>query len=69
MSYPCFAQSQYSKVINPFEANVPFFYLLETNVNFNSFQANDPFPYPLKTSENVWFSDFFRGMQKDHWLK
>ena len=26
------------------------------------FQANVPFIYPLKTSENLWFSDVFRGV-------
>ena len=27
----------------------------------NPFYANVPFLYPLKTSENLWFSDVFRG--------
>ena len=27
----------------------------------NPFHANFPFLYPLKTSENLWFSDVFRG--------
>ena len=31
---------------------------------FNPFHATDLFWYPLKTSENVWFSDVFKGYQK-----
>ena len=32
------------------------------DINFpNLLQANVPFLYPLKTSENLWFSDVFRG--------
>ena len=31
---------------------------------FNPFQANIPFLYPLKRSENLWFSDLFRGYRK-----
>ena len=31
---------------------------------FNPFQANVPFLYPLKTSENLWFSEVFRGYRK-----
>ena len=27
----------------------------------NLFHASDHFLYPLKTSENLWFSDVFRG--------
>ena len=37
---------------------------------FNPFQANVPFLYPLKTSDNLWFSDVFRGgggIEKKHW--
>ena len=30
----------------------------------NPFHATDLFWYPLKTSENLWFSDVFRGYQK-----
>ena len=30
----------------------------------NPFHATDLFWYPLKTSENLWFSDVFRGCQK-----
>ena len=30
----------------------------------NPFHAIDLFWYPLKTSENLWFSDVFRGYQK-----
>ena len=33
-------------------------------VTFNPFHAIDLFWYPLKTSENLWFSDVFRGYQK-----
>ena len=28
---------------------------------FNRFSANVPLLYPLKTSENIWFSNDFRG--------
>ena len=31
---------------------------------FNSFFATDLFLYPLKTSENLWFSNNFRGYRK-----
>ena len=31
---------------------------------FNPFHATDLFWCPLKTSENLWFSDVFRGYQK-----
>ena len=35
---------------------------------FNPFQANVPFLYPLKTSDNLWFSDVFRGgIEKNYW--
>ena len=30
----------------------------------NPFHASGLFWYPLKTSENLWFSDVFRGYQK-----
>ena len=30
----------------------------------NLFHATGLFPYPLKTSENLWFSDVFRGYRK-----
>ena len=30
----------------------------------NPFVPNVPFLYPLKTSENLWFSNVFRGYQK-----
>ena len=30
----------------------------------NPFHDTDLFRYPLKTSENLWFSDVFRGYQK-----
>ena len=36
----------------------------EKNDVFNLFHANGLFWYPLKTSENLWFSDVFRGYQK-----
>lgn len=26
-----------------------------------------PFLYPLKTSQNIWFSDVFRGYKKGYW--
>ena len=29
------------------------------------FQVNFSFLYPLKTSENLWFSDVFRGYRKE----
>ena len=28
---------------------------------FNPFKPDVPFQYSLKTSENLWFSDVFRG--------
>ena len=38
------------------------------HVYINPFQANTPFLYPLKTSENLWFSDVFRGyIRMEHW--
>ena len=30
-------------------------------LHFNPFHATDLFWYPLKTSENLWYSDVFRG--------
>ena len=30
----------------------------------NAFHAFDIFLYPLKTSENIWFSDNFKGVDK-----
>ena len=33
-------------------------------VNINPFFTSVPFLYPLKTSENLWFSDVFRGCKK-----
>ena len=43
-------------LFNPFHVNT---------IYFNAFQystaSNVPFLYPLKTSENLWFSDNFRG--------
>ena len=35
-----------------------------TPFSFNPFHATDLFWYPLETSENLWFSDVFRGYQK-----
>ena len=38
---------------------------IQTNKNIlNPFAPNAPFLYPLKTSENVTFSDVFRGYRK-----
>ena len=39
-------------------------YHLQHLKHFNPFHANDLFWYSLKTSENLWFSDVFRGHQK-----
>ena len=33
------------------------------------FWSSVPFVYPLKTSENLWFSDVFRGIGMQHWAK
>ena len=38
----------------------------------NPVQSNVSFLYPLKTSENLWFSDVFRGyriIEMEHWAK
>ena len=40
---------------------VPRFHL---SYEVNPFQANVLLLYPLKTSENLWFSDDFRGYRK-----
>ena len=32
----------------------------------NPFLPNVPFLIPLKTSENLWFSDVFRGIKREH---
>ena len=32
-----------------------------TEIHFNPFSTNVPLLYPLKTSENLWFSDVFKG--------
>ena len=37
------------------------FITLYVQFHFNLFSTNIPLLYPLKTSENVRFSDFFRG--------
>ena len=37
---------------------------LQTSVLFNPFAPNARFLYPLKTSENLRFSDVFRGKRK-----
>ena len=39
---------------------------LASNV-LNAFHATGLFRYPLKTSENLWFSDIFRGVERDQW--
>ena len=33
-------------------------------ISFNPFHANGLFLYPLKKSENLWFSNVFRGYRK-----
>ena len=38
--------------------------ILRLQIFLNSFHTTDLFWYPLKTSENIWFSDVFRGYQK-----
>ena len=38
--------------------------MLNSKIFINPFQATDPFLYPLKTSENLWFSDVFKGYRK-----
>ena len=35
--------------------------VIEMEDCLNSFHATGIFQYPLKTSENLWFSDVFRG--------
>ena len=37
------------------------------NIFINPFQANVLFLYPLKTSENLRFSDVFRGIEREYW--
>ena len=39
---------------------------LASNV-LNPFHATGLFRYPLKTSENLWFSDIFRSVERDQW--
>ena len=49
--------------------------ILESTENFknqsinliNPFHASDLFWYPLKTSANLWFSDVFRGINRNQW--
>ena len=41
----------------------------ENNDVFNLFHASGLFWYPLKTSENLWFSDVFRGYQETIGMK
>ena len=53
------------KEIYKFEKNL----LGRLTLTFNPFQANVPFLYPLKTSENLWFSDVFRGCKGNIDLK
>ena len=36
---------------------------------FNPFHATSLFLYPLTTSEHLWFSDVFRGIEKNSELK
>ena len=36
----------------------------DSNNCMNPFHATGPFLYPLKSSENLWFSDDFRGYGK-----
>ena len=37
---------------------------MKTKTSINSFHATGLFRCPLKTSENLWFSDVFRGYRK-----
>ena len=39
-------------------------FFIFTEELINSFHATCLFLYPLKTSENLWFSDVFRGYRK-----
>ena len=32
-----------------------------------TFFPNAPFLYPLEILENLWFSDVFRGIKREHW--
>ena len=42
----------------------------ESRVNeINPFSTNVPILYPQETSENLRFSDIFRGIGVEHWLK
>ena len=42
----------------------------ESRVNeINPFSTNVPIRYPQETSENLRFSDIFRGIGVEHWLK
>ena len=38
--------------------------MISFDTSFDISHASDLFWYLLKTSENLWFSDFFRGFQK-----
>ena len=40
----------------------------DLKTNINPFTTNVPLLYPLKT-ENLRFSDVFRGIVVEHWLK
>ena len=42
----------------------PLWNSFKSNTSINPFQTNAPFLYPLKTSENLQFSDVFRGYRK-----
>ena len=35
--------------------------------SFTQYHVAGLFIYPLKISENLWFSDVFRGIERDHW--
>ena len=39
-------------------------YISESSISFNPIHVTDLFLYPLTTSENIWFSDIFRGHRK-----
>ena len=40
-------------------------FLFSTEGHINPFHATGIFPYPLKTSENLWFYEAFKGVQKE----
>ena len=51
----------FTSEINFLEDFTAYEYLISA---FNSLNATAPFLYPLKTSQNLWFSDIFRGYGK-----